>query len=160
MSPRGGSLVALAFAFVWLWVGAGALAMPWKAVALVVGATVLGFVGWRVLARPITLGNVGRFHGRRFALAVIFEFAAAGVVGNWLVQNKLEAYLWPALGVIVALHFIGLWWASGDTKYLTLTALMLAANVVAILTGPGGPAMLAICGFGSSAALAHAVGRR
>jgi len=160
MSARGGALVALGFAFVWLWVGAGALAMPWRAAALVVGVAILGAVGWRVLTRPVALGNVGRFHRGRFAIAVAFEVGAALVIGQWLESARLVAYLWPALGVIVALHFIGLWWASGDRRYLTLTTLMLAANVMAIVIGPDSTAMLAVAGFGSAAALAHAVSRR
>lgn len=160
MTARRGTFVVLAFALVWLWIGANALAMPWRVVAGGVGGVVLGAVAWRALRRPVALGSTGRFDRRRFGITVALEVGAATLAGSLLGRFGLIGYVWPTLGVIVALHFIGLWWATGDPRYITLMWTMLAVNVIALFSPPGGAAMLAISGIGSSAALALAVGRR
>ena len=159
MTARRGAFVVLAFALVWLWVGASALAMPWRAVAGGVGVVALATVAWRVLRRPVALGDTRQFNRGRFWIAVAFEVIAGSAAGSLLGNAGLIGYLWPAIGVIVALHFVGLWWATGDPRYLTLMATMLAVNVIA-LRFPPGATMLAISGLGSSACLALALGRR
>lgn len=157
MTARMGSYVVLLFAAVWLWIGASALPMPWAVVAGAVGILVLLAAGWSVLRRPVPVGGGRRFDRRKFAVAVVFEIVAANIVAFVLGKYGLIGYIWPALGVVVALHFIGLWWASGDRRFITLTIGMLAVNVVAMAFGPNGAAMLAIAGLGSSAALALAM---
>jgi hypothetical protein len=160
MTARRGAFVVLAFALVWLWVGTSTLAMPWRAVIGGVGVVALAATAWRVLRRPVALGNTRRFVRRRFWIAVAFEVIAGSAAGSLLGNGGLIGYLWPTIGIIVALHFIGLWWATGDRSYLTLMATMLAVNVIALFFPAGGAAMLAICGLGSATCLAVAVSRR
>ncbi len=154
MTARMGAFVVLGFAFVWLWLGASAQPMPWAAVIGVIGAVALIAIGWRVLRQPASAWRGRRFYRSRFAIAVAFEVIAANLAGWLLGRAGLIGYIWPALGIVVALHFIGLWWASGDRRFITLTVVMAAVNVVALFFAPGGAAMLAVSGLGSSAALA------
>ena len=64
------------------------------------------------------------------------------------------------IGIVVALHFIGLWWATGDARFLVLTGAMLAVNLVALLFPPASVAMFAVSGLGSWACLTTAAVRR
>lgn len=160
MTPRGGAVVVLVFATVWLWLGVTALPMPWRAIVGAFGCVALLAVAWQVLRRPATAGDGRRFHRGKFLIAVAFEIVAANI-GAWLLGRMgLTGYIWPMLGIVVALHFIGLWWATLDPRFITLTIAMLAVNVVALFFTPGGAAMLAITGLGSSAVLAAAMVRR
>jgi hypothetical protein len=159
MTARTSGYVVLIFAAVWLWIGASALPMPWNAVAGAIGGVTLLAIAWHVLRRPASAGSTRRFDRRKFWIAVAFEVVAANVVALRLGQLGLIGYLWPAFGIIVALHFIGLWWASHDLRFIALTLAMLAVNVVALFFEPGGAAMLALSGLGSSAALAAAMVR-
>ena len=160
MTARAGGFVVIAFAGVWLWIGASALPMPWAVIAGVIGIATLLAVAGHVLRSPAPIGSGGRFDRGKFYLAVAFEVVAANVVGWLLGRMGLIGYIWPALGIIVALHFIGLWWASNDPRYLTLMIVMLTVNVVACFFRMGSAAMLATSGLGSSAALASAMVRR
>ena len=157
MTPRIGAIVVLLFAVVWLWLGATALPLPWRAIAGIVGGATILAAAWRVLRYPVRGG--ARWHGSKFAVAVAFEIVAANVGAWFLVKNGLTGYMWPMLGIVVALHFIGLWWASLDRRFLSLTAAMLAVNVVACFFPPGGTAMLAVTGLGSATVLAGAMVR-
>ena len=158
MTPRGGAIVVLLFAAVWLWLGATALPMPWRAIVGAFGGVVLLAVAWRVLRHPVRGGR--RWHRSKFLAAVAFEVVAANI-GAWLLGRMgLMGYLWPMLGIVVALHFIGLWWASLDPRFISLTIAMLAVNIVACFFAPGGAAMLAMTGLGSAAVLAAAMVRR
>jgi hypothetical protein len=159
MTPLTGILVVLVFSGVWLWIGASALPVPWAA-----GVGAIGVVGLLAAARhawrnPAPLGGGRRFDRRKFAAAVAFEIVAANIVAWQLGRVRLLGYIWPSLGIVVALHFIGLWWASGDLRYIRLMIEMLLVNVVACFFAPGSAAMFAVCGLGSATALALALVR-
>lgn len=160
MTSRIGAFVVLGFAAVWLWVGTKELAMPLGAAVLVVGAIALLAAVWHVLRQPTLVGRPRRFVRRRFWITVALEVVGANLVGWVLGRAGLIGYLWPGIGIVVALHFIGLWWATGDGRYLALTAGMLAVNVIALFFAPGSAAMLAVCGLGSATALTAAMVRR
>jgi hypothetical protein len=160
MTARGGSFVVFAFATWWLWVGASGLPMPWRAVAFAVGGALLLAVAWHVLRNLAAVGGSSRFDRRKFWITVAIEIAALNAAAWLLGLFDLLGYLFPAIGSVVALHFIGLWWASRDVRFITLTWTMLAVNVIACFFAPGRAAMLAISGLGSSAALSLAMVRR
>ncbi len=160
MTARSSVFVGLGFAAVWLWIGAGAQPMPWAAIIGAIGALVLIAVAWHVLRRPASTGRTQRFDRGRYRIAVAIEVVALVLAGWLLGRFGLIGYVWPVIGVIVALHFIGLWWPSHDRRFITLTIAMGAVNVVALFFPPGGAAMLGISGLGSSAMLAMAMVRR
>lgn len=154
MSARIGGLIALFFALVWLWLGLSVLSGAAKiAVGAACVAAVL-FAGWRGWHRPMT-GR--RFERNWYYIAVAGELAAMFVASYFLGRYGLTAYVWPVIGIIVGLHFIGFWRAAGGSRFLWLAGGMTAINLVA-LAFPVGPEMLAVSAFGSFAALALAVG--
>lgn len=157
MTARIGAFVVVGFAAVWLWIGARALPGPWPVIVGVIGVAVLLGVAWHILRRPAWVGRPRRFDRGRFAVAVAFEVIAANLAAGYLGRTGQIGYLWPALGIVVALHFIGLWWATEDRRYIALTGTMLAANVAALSFAAGSSGMSAMTGLGSSMALTVAL---
>jgi hypothetical protein len=88
-----------------------------------------------------------------YMCSVAAEVAAIIAAQLWLAAHAREDLLWPAVGVIVGLHFIGLWLASSDRRYLWLTGAMVALNLAALLLPVSTRERIMISGFGSSACL-------
>lgn len=156
MTPFTGRAIGLAFAALWLLLGAAALPLPWRYAAAaggLAGLVVLAVRAWR-LDEPRT----GLFRMARFRLAVALEFGAIAVANWQLNRAGVGGYLIPVVGIIVGVHFVGLWWAGGGTVYLWLAGAMTAVDAFALLLPPGGAAMQGVAGFGSAAALAVAAG--
>lgn len=143
-------LIGLFFGFLWLLVGAaasGRAAIP----VIAGGALVFGLAGWRVVRRGGRGGR--RFHRGYYLAAVAFELAAIVGAQAWLAAHGRAFLLFPVVGVIVGLHFIGLWLAAEDRRFLWLSGALVAINAAALL-GPLAPRVrIMMSGFGSSAAL-------
>ena len=75
------------------------------------------------------------------------------IVQSWLRTHQRTDLLFPAIGVIVGLHFIGLWLAWRRQQFLWLTGAMVAINLVALLAPLSNSGRLMLSGFGSSASL-------
>ncbi|VVT19007.1 conserved membrane hypothetical protein [Sphingomonas sp. EC-HK361] len=156
MSPFTGRAIGLAFATLWLLLGAGALPLPWRYVVGGLGvAAIIALVirAWRMNERRTGLFRMGRYR-----LSVALEFGAIAFTSYLLMKTGSGGYLIPAVGVIVGLHFIGLWWAGGGIQYLQLAGLMTVIDSFALLLPPGSASMQAVAGLGSAAALAGIAG--
>ena len=156
MTPFTGRAIGLGFAALWLLLGAAALPGPWRYGVTAVGLAaivLLAVRAWRMV-EPRT----GLFVMRRYRIAVAAEFAAIALATVLLARWELSAYLIPVVGIIVGVHFIGLWWAGGGMQYVKLAAAMVAVDAAALLLPPNGQAMQAVAGLGSAAALAWAAG--
>ncbi|MDP1028541.1 hypothetical protein Q5H91_15060 [Sphingomonas sp. KR1UV-12] len=156
MSPFTGRAIGLAFAALWLFLGAVALPLPWRYLAGALGLAailLLGVRAWRMNER-----RTGLFDMRRYRLSVALEFGAIALAGFLLDRVGLGGYLIPVVGIIVGLHFVGLWWAGGGPQYLRLAGIMTAIDAGALLLPPGSRAMQAAAGLGSAAALAMIAG--
>lgn len=152
MSAFTGRAIGLGFAALWLILGAAALSQPWRYVVCASGLVTIAFLVWR--ARRMNEPKTGLFRMNRYRIAVTAEFGMIAVTQLLLAKLGLSAYLLPIVGVIVGLHFIGLWWAGGGSIYLGLAGTMTVLNGGALLLRPGSPAMQAVAGLGSAAALA------
>lgn len=156
MTPFTGRAIGLGFAALWLWLGATALPTPWNWAIGVAGALAIGALAWS--AWRMIEPRDGLFQMRRYWIAVVGEVVVLIAVQLLLHRFGLWAYLIPVVGVIVGLHFIGLWWAGGGVGYVGLAVVMTAVNAAAMLLPPGGAAMQAVAGLGSAAALAWFAG--
>ncbi len=156
MSAFTGRAIGLGFAVLWLLLGAAALPVPWRYGVGAVG--VVAIAGLAVRAWRMDEPRTGLFRMKRYRIAVIAEFGALALGQVLLARAGLSAYLLPVVGIIVGLHFIGLWWAGGGVQYLRLAAAMTIIDAGALLLPAGGHAMQAVAGLGSAAALAVAAG--
>lgn len=146
-----GSFVGLVFAALWLSVAIGATPAPWATIMGVAGGVTLLATALMVVRRRT--GRAGRFDGRWFAGAVIFEIAAIAAVQLWLAQHHHADLLLPAVGIIVGLHFIGVWRAIRLDRFVWLATALVLINLAALLAPVRSEVRLMMSGYGSSSAL-------
>lgn len=87
------------------------------------------------LSRRAAAGNARSkmFRRRPYIVAVLLEAVAIAVAIALLPRYGAERYLPQAIGVIVGLHFIGLWRASGSYRFVLLSAGMCVLSAVSML---------------------------
>ena len=149
-----GGLIGLAFGWLWLLVGstaAGSAGTP----ILVGGSVLFALAAWRGLTREQP-GN-GPFKSAYYIAAVVAEIVAIAASQSWLTAHQRSDLLFPVVGIIVGLHFIGLWLASRREAFLWLSSAMVAINLLALLLPLSTAERTMLSGFGSSASLLVAV---
>lgn len=124
--------IGIVFGGLWAIIAATALTPGWRlpmAIAGVVVTIVLVVRLWRTPAPPMD-GN--RLFGRRaYQIAVILEVLAIYAASAVLPRLGLQDYFLQAVGLIVGLHFIGLYIASGSRRFLGIAAGMSIVSVAA-----------------------------
>jgi hypothetical protein len=144
--------IGLFFGGVWGVFGAQALPRGWQmpgivAAMLVTAALIL--LLWRGGGEE---GGAGRlFRRRTYYAAVAFEVAAIVAANLMLPRFGLQAYALQVLGAIIGLHFIGLWKASGMTRFLGIAAAMVLVSLSACALP--GPVRDMVTGFGNALVL-------
>jgi hypothetical protein len=146
-----GSFIGLFFGLLWFLVGAATVVRPAGSVVTGIGVLLFAAAAWRVARRGRQKG--GRFDRKYYIAAVVAEIVAIVATQNWLLAHRQMDLLWPAVGLIVGLHFIGLWKAMGLKRFLALAAAMAVINLIGLLPGLAPETRQQISGFGSSAAL-------
>lgn len=134
------ALIGLAFGGVWSVLGAMALARSWRVPAIIAGVlfTLLLLVGrWRSAG-----SGVGLFRRRAYLVAVALELAGINVAVVLLRKYGLESFLVQALGLVVGLHFIGLWAACGDRRYLWICGGMCICSLLGTMLPDAAPGTL------------------
>jgi hypothetical protein len=144
------ALIGLGFAWLWLLVGSNAAAAAGLPIAIA-GSALIAFTAWRTVGRP--RARMGTFVAKYYIAAVVGELVAIIAAQSWLASHRLEGLLFPAIGVIVGLHFIGLWLAMGSKRFLWLTAALVSVNMLALLLPLARAQRVMLSGFGSSASL-------
>lgn len=102
---------------------------PWAAVAAIAIALFLLGRLWFSASSDST----GLFRRRAYLIAVLLEVAALAGSGIVLPRYGLQAYVVPVIGIIVGLHFIGLWRASAKPIFLWIAGAMCAVSTAAIV---------------------------
>lgn len=125
------ALIGTGFGGVWAVMGAMALPRsltPWAVgAALTIALILVGRLWFSVAPESSSL-----FHRHAYRVAVVLEVVALVAAGYLLPRYGLEAYFVPAIGIIVGLHFIGLWRASDKTIFLWIAGTMCAVSAAAI----------------------------
>ena len=67
-----------------------------------------------------------------YLLAVVLEIVTIYTVSTALPRYGLQTDFIEAVGVIVGLHFIGLWWATGLTRFLWIAAGLCGVSAIAM----------------------------
>jgi hypothetical protein len=149
---RTGSLIGLTFGLLWWLVGAGAVAGPPGLVLLAFGVIIFAATGfWIVKHQPRLARSKPRW--AYYVVAVIVEIVAITLAQAWLTASGLKPLIFPAVGVIVGVHFTGLWPAFSRRRFLVLAIVMTAINLLALLLPLEPGTRLMLSGFGSSASL-------
>jgi hypothetical protein len=143
-------LIGLGFAWLWLLVGSTAAAAAGLPIAIA-GSALIAFTAWRLVHRRRE--RTGTFVAKYYIAAVVGEVIAIIAAQSWLASHHHEALLFPVVGVIVGLHFIGLWLAMGSKRFLWLTAALVTVNMLALLLPLAQSERVMLSGFGSSASL-------
>lgn len=131
------ALVGTAFGGLWSVLGAMALPRSWTVAAVVAGVLVTALL--LVQRRRGTATGSSLFRRRAYIVAVVLEVAGLYVAMQLLAMYGLERYFVQALGLVVGLHFIGLWVASGLRRYLWLCLAMCVVSLIGIVL-PGAAA--------------------
>jgi hypothetical protein len=149
-----GGLIGLAFGWLWLLVGSTAAGSAGTAF-LIGGSAVFLQAAWRTITREQP--DEGRFNAVYYVAAVVAEIVAVAASQSWLSAHQRGDLLFPVVGIVVGLHFIGLWLASRREAFLCLSGAMVAINLLALLLPLSAPARTMLSGFGSSFSLLVAV---
>ena len=128
------SLIGICFGGLWACAGSMAFSGSIRGVLLTLAVLLtagLALHASRSLAASES--QSGMFHRRPYVVAVVLESLAIAGAVNLLPRYGAETYLLQALGVIVGLHFIGLWMASQSSRFIWISAGMCLLSVASIL---------------------------
>lgn len=125
------AMIGTTFGGLWSVLGAMALPAQWTVPAVVVGLLLTVFLLIKRYREAATVPNL--FRRRAYIVAVVLEVVGLYVAALLLQRYNLEPYFVQAIGFVVGLHFIGLWCASGQRRYLWLCLVMCAASLVGIV---------------------------
>jgi hypothetical protein len=126
--------IGLFFGGLWCWLGASALSPHWQIPVGVAGmlvSLVLIVRLWR-MRTPAGAGNV-LFGRRAYLAAVALEVAAIIAFTNLAQHYGWQDYVIPGVGIIVGLHFIGLWKATQMTRFLWIAGGMVVVSALSAL---------------------------
>jgi hypothetical protein len=149
--------IGLFFGGLWCWLGALGLPPAWQTPAGIAGIAIsLLFIVrlWRMK----TLAGTGTvlFGRRAYLVAVAFEIAAIVVFTNLAPKYGWQDQFISVVGIIVGLHFIGLWRATMMTRFLWIAVGMVTVSLVSAFlphSWNGFDPRDAACGFGNALVL-------
>lgn len=129
--PRG---IGIFFGSLWAAIATVGLPRLWQPFAIA-GAFLVGLV---LLIRlwlhplPDTPSEASLFKRSAYQTAVTFEAAGIMAASILLQRLHLQDYLPSVVGLIVGLHFIGLWKATGRRSFITITVAMCLISTASI----------------------------
>lgn len=155
-----GGVIGLFFGGVWSVLGAQGLAPTWRLPAEAGGILITIALIVRLLSAPVPADVAASF----FRCGVYIFWVALEIVAMNLAMFVLQRfgaldYLLTAVGVIVGLHFIGMWMATGMRRFLGIAAAMcLVSALAALLPAVGGGLHLRSAATGFANALVLWIG--
>jgi hypothetical protein len=147
-----GSLIGLVFGLLWWWVGVGAVSGSAGTILQILGIFIFAATGMWIVRRQATPPRQ-KPRWNYYVVAVIAEVVVIMFSQRWLTARGLGHLLLPTVGLIVGLHFTGLWYAFSRRRFLILSVVMSAVNLLALLLPLTSGERLLLSGFGSSASL-------
>ncbi len=127
-----GSAIGLFFGGVWSVLGSQALVHVWQLPVAVAGIALTAVLIFRQWRAPLgASAGTALFRSRYYIAAVALELIAMNLAAYMLPRLGLTGYLLTAVGIIVGLHFIGLWMATRMRRFLWIAGAMVAASALA-----------------------------
>ena len=126
--------IGMFFGGLWAFLAAMALPSDWRlpiATLAAVATVVLILRLWR-LREPVSDTRGSLFSRKAYLIAVALEVLALYAASFLLPCFGLQSYFIQVVGIIVGLHFIGLWVATRSSRFLVIAAGMCVVSVLAI----------------------------
>ncbi len=131
------NLIGICFGGLWAIAGSMAISGTLRGVLILFSVVVTAGLLLRVSRSLEARESQNRmFHRGTYLIAVVLEALAIALAVALLPRWGYEGYLLQAIGVIVGLHFIGLWKASGSSRFLSISAGMCILATGSILVQP------------------------
>ena len=151
-----GTMIGVAFGGVWAAAGAAGLPRGWRGSAAVLSVLVAAALIAALILVPRTAAT-GVFRGSVYWIAVGIESAAVLVAAVVLNRRKRQDLLLPVIGMIVGIHFLGLWQATDLVRFvwiaIAMTAICGAALFLPARDANGTRARQIVAGFGTALVL-------
>ncbi len=118
--------IGTTFGSLWALIAATALPPAWRSTVAVVAALTTALLIWRLWRENQRTPNAPeRLFGKRaYQIAVAAELVAIYVASITLPRLGWQGYLIQTVGIIVGLHFIGLWAATESACFLKIAGCM------------------------------------
>jgi hypothetical protein len=127
-------LIGWVFGTFWALLGAFALPRPYDragcALAVIVALIFLVRL-WRY--EPPTAARRPLFRTSPYLIAIAAELFAMYAASLLLPRFGAQQQVYPAIGCIVGLHFIGLWFATRSARFLHITAGMCSVSLLSMI---------------------------
>lgn len=128
-----GALVGASFGGCWAIAGAFGLPKRMRPPVILLSLAVTAFLIARPFVEPLSGVPQGSFDATVYWIAVAAETAAILIAAIFLNVRGRKDLLLPVIGIIVGLHFIGLWQATRLLLFLGVAILMCAVSLAALL---------------------------
>lgn len=126
-------LIGLVFGGLWASAGSMTLGKPWRVGTLIVAVLVGAAILVRLIRDPArTAHQGGMFRGAPYLIAVLLEVILIVVASVALPKYGFGTYLLQVVGVIVGLHFLGLWQATHSARMVGIAAGMCVVSGVGL----------------------------
>jgi hypothetical protein len=151
-----GILVGVVIGGIWGAAGANGLPNRWRATGVALSLAITAGLIAAMFLVPRHGPATGTFRGGVYGVAVALEIVAILTAAAVLQRKRRRDLIAPAVGLIVGLHFLGLWAATGLIRFAWLALAMSGLCACALLIptrGNGYAARLAISGIGCALVL-------
>lgn len=127
------ALIGLVFGGLWGLIAAMSLPEAGRAVGTLAVTALTGFLVIMVWRRPVASTGSGPLFGRAlYLIAVSAELVASYAASVLTPRLGVQPYFVQAVGMIVGLHFLGLWAASRMIRYVWIAGGMCFISVAAM----------------------------
>lgn len=126
------AMIGTAFGGLWSVWGATVLPPQWVIPATIIGLLITVFFLVR-LYRKSSATPTNLFRRQAYIIAVILEVAGLNAAMLLLQRYGLQSYTVQAVGLVVGLHFIGLWLASNSRRFIWICLSMCVVSLLGAL---------------------------
>lgn len=127
--------IGMLFGGLWAFIAAMALPPGWRVSTTIIAAaaTIILIARLWWTREPASNSSEQLFKRKAYQTAVIAEVLAIYAASALLSKYGLQGYFIQVVGIIVGLHFIGLWFATRSSRFLGIAAGMTILSAIAIL---------------------------
>ena len=127
-------LIGIFFGSLWGVIAAFALPDQYRSVGLAAVILIgMGFMARLWSRTPTAIHGRSLFKRRAYLVAVVLEVCAIYIAAAIVAHFGLQEYFYSVVSLIVGLHFIGLWKATGSRRFLAISAAMCFVSLLSMI---------------------------